>query len=160
MIGAALAIGHHSFNTVLHVLESNIETMPPGTAHDVFSSIVSTNMTVLDALAGILPHSHSHAHAPHVHEGVILVDPNAAWFAAISVLVKEWVYRVTKKVADEEKSPVLDANAQHHRSDAYSSAVALVAILGSWAIPGLPLDAVGGMLVSAYFPCSARNLST
>ncbi|KAG9014484.1 hypothetical protein FRB95_007166 [Tulasnella sp. JGI-2019a] len=148
LIGAALAIGQHSYITVLHVLESNIQSLPPGIAQDVFSTIVSSNITALDALAGILPHGHSHVHAPHVHEGVVLVDPNAAWFAAISVVIKEWVYRLTKKVADEENSPVLDANAQHHRSDAYSSAVALAAILGSWAIPGLPLDAVGGTIIS------------
>lgn len=46
------------------------------------------------------------------------------------------------------KSPVLLANAYHHRSDAYSSLVTLIAILGTWALPALPLDPLGGMLVS------------
>jgi len=76
------------------------------------------------------------------------VDVNAAWFAAGSVIVKEWLYWVTKKVADEEHSPVLLANAIHHRSDAYSSLVAFCAILGTWYFPAVPLDPIGGMLVS------------
>ena len=62
------------------------------------------------------------------------------------MLAKEWLYRITKRVADEERSPVLLANAVHHRSDAYGSAVALVAILGSWWFPHLPLDPIGGEL--------------
>ena len=82
----------------------------------------------------------------HVHS----VDPNAAWFAAISVLSKEWLYRITKVVADEEKSPVLLANAVHHRSDAYSSLVALVAILGTWFFPSIPLDPIGGEYSTSY----------
>lgn len=40
------------------------------------------------------------------------------------------------------------ANAYHHRSDAYSSVVALFAILGSSWFPALPLDPIGGFLVS------------
>jgi len=82
------------------------------------------------------------------HDHVHSVDPNAAWFAAVSVLVKEWLYRITKTVADDEKSPVLLANAIHHRSDAYSSLVAFFAILGTWYFPAFPLDPIGGLVVS------------
>jgi divalent metal cation (Fe/Co/Zn/Cd) transporter len=84
--------------------------------------------------------SHGHGHG-HEHA----LDPNAAWFALMGVIAKEWLYRITEKVAREEKSPVLHANALHHRSDAYSSVVALIAILGSWWFPALPLDPIGGM---------------
>ena len=78
------------------------------------------------------------------HTHMHTVDPNAAWFAAVSVLIKEWLYRITKNVADVERSPVLLANAIHHRSDAYSSIVALFAILGTSLFPALPLDPIGG----------------
>lgn len=122
--------------------------MQAGPAQEILKTFVDYNLTALDAIKGILPHAHTHG-AGHSHEheaaGVVQsVDINAAWFALASVVTKEWIYRVTKKVADEEKSPVLDANAQHHRSDAYSSAVAFAAIVGTWAVPGLPLDALGG----------------
>lgn len=49
------------------------------------------------------------------------------------------------------------ANAWHHRSDAYSSAVALVAIVGSYA--GLPvLDPLGGIVVSGMLIKSSVSL--
>lgn len=82
---------------------------------------------------------HEHAHG---------VDINAAWFAAGGVVSKEWLYRITKKVADDEHSPVLLANAIHHRSDAYSSLVAFFAIIGTWMFPAFPLDPLGGKFSS------------
>ncbi len=41
--------------------------------------------------------------------------------AAISVLVKELLFRITLKVGETERSSTLVANAWHHRSDAFSS---------------------------------------
>jgi cation diffusion facilitator family transporter len=93
----------------------------------------------LPFLAAIPTHSHSHGHS-HDDE----LDPNAAWFALLSIITKEYLYRLTASVAKQENSPVLLANALHHRSDMYSSFVSLVAILGSWAMPKLPLDPIGG----------------
>ncbi|RIB15543.1 cation efflux protein, partial [Gigaspora rosea] len=75
------------------------------------------------------------------------LNPNAAWFAAISVVVKEALFRSTMKIASEERSDVLVANAWHHRSDAASSLVALVSIGGgSFGFP--LLDPLGGILVA------------
>ena len=50
--------------------------------------------------------------------------------ATASIAAKEWLYRVTQKVAIQSHSPALYANAWHHRSDALSSvAVAIGFIL-------------------------------
>ncbi|GAA5810020.1 hypothetical protein MFLAVUS_003435 [Mucor flavus] len=85
------------------------------------------------------------------------LDPNAAWFALGSVLVKEWLYRITLKVGRSERSDVLIANAWHHRSDAYSSFVALIAIGGTYA--GIPIfDPLGGMLVSCMILKSGSEI--
>jgi len=46
--------------------------------------------------------------------------------ASISIVVKEFLYRITKKIAIESHSSALYANAWHHRSDALSS-IAVVA---------------------------------
>jgi cation diffusion facilitator family transporter len=46
--------------------------------------------------------------------------------ALASIITKEWLYRITKKVAVESHSSALYANAWHHRSDAISS-IAVVA---------------------------------
>lgn len=58
-------------------------------------------------------HEHDAAGAleAHEHAHTAILNPHAAWFALISVFVKEWLFRVTKKVADDEHSPVLLANA-------------------------------------------------
>lgn len=52
----------------------------------------------------------------------------AAGVAAVSILVKEWLYQTTIKVARERKSAVLASNAMHHRIDALTSIVALLTI--------------------------------
>lgn len=128
LVGGALGIGFHSYHLLAAALGDTVAALPPGALHDA-----------LHALAAAAEHVPAPAHA-HAHA----LDPNAAWFAAASVVGKEWLYRATKAVADAEHSPVLRANAVHHRSDAYSSAVALLAILGSGVFPALPLDPLGG----------------
>lgn len=130
LIGGALGIGFHSYHLLMEALSDTVSTLPPGHLHDVLQQAASVGHHVPSV-------GHAHAH-------VDVLDPNAAWLVALSVFIKEWLYRVTKKVADEEHSPVLYANALHHRSDAYSSFVALFAILGSSLFPTLPLDPLGG----------------
>lgn len=51
--------------------------------------------------------------------------------AAVSVLTKEWIFRITKDAAVKTRSPVLMANAWHHRTDGLSSLVAIAGILGT-----------------------------
>lgn len=103
-------------------------------------------------------HAHDHAHDAAASGTTALLNPHAAWFALISVIVKEWLYRATTTVAREEHSPVLHANALHHRSDALTSAVALGSILGSAA--GAPiLDPLGGLLVSFFILQQGASLS-
>ena len=130
LTGGALGLGLHSLALLSDSLSHSAATLPPGLLQDIL-----VNTTAITNHIPSIGAEHSHAHA---------LDPNAAWFAAIGVLAKEWLYRATKKVADDERSPVLFANALHHRSDAWSSAVALVAILGTWWLPHLPLDQLGG----------------
>ena len=138
LTGGALGIGFHSYHLLIDALAPTMSTVPPGIIQDVFQA--AQNLPVPE-----IGHAHTHTASGHDAQGHLpALDPNAAWFAAIGVLSKEWLYRITKKVADEERSSVLLANAIHHRSDAYSSMVALVAILGNWYFPALPLDPIGG----------------
>ena len=127
LIGGALGVGFHSYHLLIVTLSETAMNLSPGPLQEVLQFVTSS--------VPLPKIGHEHVHA---------VDPNAAWFAAVSVLTKEWLYRITKVVADEEKSPVLLANAIHHRSDAYSSLVAFFAILGTWFFPAFPLDPIGG----------------
>lgn len=124
--------GVHSYFLFLHALSHAATTAAPELAHAADTMLNSTT-GVLSSIGG-----HAHVHA---------LDPNAAWIALLSVLIKEWMYRATIKVAKEERSNVLEANALHHRSDVFSGCLAGVAILGS--SMGFPmLDPVGGLLVA------------
>ena len=81
--------------------------------------------------------------------------PAAISCALLSVLVKEWLYRVTLRQGEEGNSPVLVANAWHHRADALSSVVAIIGI-GGYQL-GFPLLdpaaalIVAGMITKAGF---------
>ncbi|KAI9495317.1 cation efflux protein [Zychaea mexicana] len=133
LIAGGVGIGFHSFELLMSIINAS-----PGLLHDAAAATTDAAATTAATTAKV-----GHGH----HHGGDILDPNAAWFAGISVIAKEWLYRATIKVGNSERSEVLIANAWHHRSDAYSSAVALVAILGSYA--GIPvLDPLGGILVS------------
>ena len=70
--------------------------------------------------------------------------------AGISVMVKEWLFRITRRVGERLQSNVVIANAWHHRSDAYSSILALASIALARYVPGLVfVDATAGLLVGA-----------
>lgn len=93
----------------------------------------------------LLGHGHSHSHeasefGPHI---------NAAWLAAGSIGIKEWLYRSTMKIAKQKRSNVLESNAYHHRVDSLTSIVALVTICASHFLTSARwLDPVGGLLIS------------
>ncbi|CAO0801103.1 unnamed protein product [Mucor circinelloides] len=145
LLAGAVGIGWHSFDLLLATLQ---------TAGPLVSD---TTATVAAAASSNVAESTAAASPPHVHGHGGVLDPNAAWFALASVLIKEWLYRATIKVGISERSEVLMANAWHHRSDAYSSAVALVAIVGSYA--GMPvLDPLGGIVVSGMLVKSSVGL--
>ncbi len=88
------------------------------------------------------------------YHGEILVKPKtiAVGVAALSILIKELLFRYTKYIGEKTKKPSLIANAWHHRSDALSSVAAFIGIGGaiilgeSWRI----LDPVAAIVVS-YF---------
>jgi cation diffusion facilitator family transporter len=67
--------------------------------------------------------------------------------AAISIVSNEGLYHATRAVAQKIRSPLLEANAWHHRSDAVSSIVVLIGIGATYI--GYPLlDAIAAILVA------------
>ncbi len=78
--------------------------------------------------------------------------------AAISILSNEALYHATHAVAQKIRSPLLEANAWHHRSDAISSIVVLVGIAATFI--GYPvLDAVAAILVALMIAKIGLDLS-
>ena len=71
--------------------------------------------------------------------------------AALSLVVKEILYRWTAAAGKRVKSPALAANAWHHRLDAVSSLPALVAVGGAILFPALTfLDQIGAVVISIF----------
>ncbi len=77
--------------------------------------------------------------------------------AALSILINEWLYQYTKRIAKTTRSKLLLANAWHQRSDAISS---LVVLFGIGAVMfGYPLaDAVAAIVVALMVAKIGLNL--
>ncbi|MFH1062984.1 MAG: cation diffusion facilitator family transporter [Candidatus Omnitrophota bacterium] len=70
-------------------------------------------------------------------------------FLSITVVIKEWLARFSFHLGKKIKSKTLDADAWHHRSDAISTLLVIIAVMGSmfkifW------LDAFFGAMVAGY----------
>ncbi|AMD21397.1 HER118Wp [Eremothecium sinecaudum] len=136
--------GHGKIETLGSLAVSSILTMAG----------LSIGWSSLCALVGpFVPHAileiiSAHGHS-HSHHNADLTNINAAWIALGSIILKEWIFRATKKVAIETDSNVLMANAWHHRIDSLTSLVALVTISSGYFLNVTSLDAFGGLLVSA-----------
>lgn len=96
---------------------------------------------------GIFEHAHHHGHS---HGGADLgPNINAAWLAGGSIIIKEWLYRATIKVAKQKRSNVLASNAYHHRVDSLTAFVALLMItMSNFITNAMWLDPVGGLAIS------------
>ncbi|KAI8341056.1 cation efflux family-domain-containing protein [Chlamydoabsidia padenii] len=180
LITGGVAIGLHSLDLLTTILttESTSSSSTTTSIVDSISSVLSSTATsTVDSNAVTNSSSSSPStsttnsplsstlsstvsslfHIDHHPNDNTPLDPNAAWFALASVIVKEWLYQATIKIGKREHSDILIANAWHHRSDAYSSMIALVAIGGSYA--GMPvLDPLGGLLVSALIVKSGAEI--
>jgi len=77
--------------------------------------------------------------------------------AAVSIVANEWMYWYTLRTARQLRSDLMRANAWHHRSDAFSSIIVLIGIVGS--MMGYPaMDALGAIGVSVLIAKIAWNL--
>ena len=91
--------------------------------------------------------------------------PRPGWIALImavvSIIIKEVLFQVTRKAARRIGSTALEANAWHHRSDAFSSLATLFGIAGAmffgarWRL----LDPAAAILVSIIIIVMAIRLS-
>eukprot|EP01103_Thecamoeba_quadrilineata_P015207 TRINITY_DN4732_c0_g1_i1.p1 TRINITY_DN4732_c0_g1~~TRINITY_DN4732_c0_g1_i1.p1 ORF type:complete len:470 (-),score=51.94 TRINITY_DN4732_c0_g1_i1:110-1519(-) len=92
----------------------------------------------------------------HTLQQILLVTAGtptgiALWVSVVSVVVKEALFQGNMMILrrSPSPSPVILANAWHHRSDALSSLVALVGVVGAQF--GFPLlDPLSGLLISYW----------
>lgn len=84
LLAGAVGIGYHSFDLLMQTLQTS-------------SSLIVTDTTATAAAVVSSQASESHSFFSHSHShGTGVLDPNAAWFALASVIIKEWLYRASK----------------------------------------------------------------
>lgn len=127
--------GHHKVETIVTIIISFIiASAGIGIGYNAI-------LTMLSDEPQLIPHSY------------------AAIAAALSIVVKEVLYRFTVQQAEKLKSPSLKANAHHHRSDVYSSLPALIAVIAPQISPQLIiLDSIGAVVVSLFILALAYEL--
>jgi len=150
--GALIADGIHSFSDLLsdgvvwyaakHSADEADEEHPYG--HERFETVATLGLAIILAIigTGIIFDAFNRLSSPSelTHSALLLS------VTALSIFSKEALYWYTLKVAKTYKSEMLKANAWHHRSDALSSIVVFIGILGS--LNGyLYLDGVAAIVV-------------
>lgn len=165
---ALIADAGHSlsdlFSDVVTLCAVSIGRLPPDEdhpfGHGKFEAIGSLflSLTLLGTGLGIGLISNQklveiislHRKGTALASAAVLPGLPALIMAAVSVVSKEWLFRVTKAVGERLQSSVVIANAWHHRSDAYTSVMAVASIALARYVPGLVFcDAAAGLLVGA-----------
>ena len=160
--GAMVADAVHSFSDlatdVVVVAFARVSAKPKDEGHDYGHGKFETLAAILVGLAlvavggGMLAEG-VQAIRRVVHGGELARPGGIALAAAaVSIVVKEWLYRYTVRAGRTLRSPSVVANAWHHRSDALSSLGTLAGIgcayfLGpAWRIA----DPIAALLVAVF----------
>ncbi len=123
------------------------ESHPHG--HQRIETAVTAFIGIVLALVAVLLGYHALATLHEPHKG----GPGALALVAavVSIVCKEGIYRWTLRVGKRVRSTAVIANAWHHRSDAFSSIPATIAVLGAMLVPSWYfLDHIGAIVVSVF----------
>jgi cation diffusion facilitator family transporter len=120
--------------------------------HDKYETLVTSIIGIFLAIVGFKILKSGISNIITIIHGEVLPKPGviALVAAAVSIILKELLYRYTVVVGKEINSPSIIANAWHHRSDAFSSIGTLLGIGGAiilgkgWTI----LDPIASVCVS------------
>lgn len=130
--------------------------------HGKYETLATMIIGVFLVIAGIGLLINGVEHVLAALHGEALPRPGMAALvvALLSILSKEWLYRYTLAAGSRVDSPVLKANALHHRSDAVSSLGTLLGIAGAmflgeqWRL----LDPVAAIIVSLLIMKSGYDI--
>ncbi|VAW52266.1 Cobalt-zinc-cadmium resistance protein [hydrothermal vent metagenome] len=162
---ALLADGIHSLSdlasdamvllAVKHAGEDADEDHPYGHARYETLATVALGVLLMIVAAGIAYKAILRLEHP---EGIAIPALFTLAIAAVSIFSNEWLYHATRRVAKKIRSPLLEANAWHHRSDAVSSIVVLIGIGAAYI--GYPLlDAIAAIIVALMIAKIGLDLS-
>ena len=163
---ALVADAIHSFSDLVTdaavLLGVRYWSAPPDAEHPYGHGKIETMVTAFIGLAlAALAFELVHDAVSSIASGESRDVPGLSAFvvAAISVIVKEALFRWTRAEARRLNSPGLEANAWHHRSDAASSIPAAAAIALARVFPDIGyIDRLGAILVSVMIFYSAWRI--
>ena len=131
--------------------------------HGKFETLATVVVSLMLLVVGAEMIKSSYQQIRSAVEGNPLPAPEmiALWAAVISIISKEFLYQWTVKVGKRLSSPVVIANAWHHRTDALSSVGSLVGIAGAIALGGewTILDPLVGAVISIVIIVMAVKMS-
>ncbi len=162
---ALLADGIHSLSDLAsdamvlvaakHAGEDADEDHPYGHGRYETLATVALGIILMGVAAGIAYDAILRLENP---EDIAIPAPFTLIIAMISILSNEALYHATRAVAQKIRSPLLEANAWHHRSDAVSSIVVLLGIGATFI--GYPLvDAIAAIIVALMIGKIGLDLS-
>lgn len=158
--GAMIADAIHSasdfLTDIIVLLFVKISVKPKDECHDYghgkYETLATVMIGIFLAITGIGILISSIEKIITIIQGESLPSPEqiALWAAAISILAKECLFQYTRRVGVKSDSPVVVANAWHHRSDALSSIGTLIGIGGAYFLGGnfIILDPLAAIFVS------------
>jgi cation diffusion facilitator family transporter len=122
--------------------------------HGKFETLATALIGVALFMVGLGLLWHSFLDIGFVIEGGTLPKPGG-WALVValgSIVMKELLYQYTVHMAHRCDSPVMEANAWHHRSDAFSSVGTAVGVGGAWLLGNrwTVLDPVAAFVVSLF----------
>lgn len=110
---------------------------------ETLATVIVGSILILVAILMLLDAGHRLWEVEYLFKPTLL----SLIIALVSIIVKEVLFQYTMLVAKRVHSPMLQANAWHHRTDAISSIIVFIGILGTFA--GVTwLDAVAAIGVS------------
>ena len=131
--------------------------------HGKFETLATVVVSLMLLVVGAEMIKSSYQQIRSAVEGNPLPAPEmiALWAAVISIISKEFLYQWTVKVGKRLSSPVVIANAWHHRTDALSSVGSLIGIAGAIALGGewTILDPLVGAVISIVIIVMAVKMS-
>ena len=152
---ALIADGLHSFSDFLSdiiVLFTTKASSAPADethqfGHGKFDTIGSFFVGMILLITGTLVCASSVSSLHEITENKINYV-EAICIAILSIIIKECLFRATRRVAHKVHSPALYANAWHHRSDSFSSIAVLIGLVASYFGYAYG-DALAGLAVGA-----------
>jgi len=151
MIADAVHTLSDLFSDILVFIGFKIAQKPPDKDHpyghgraESIAAKMSSLILIFLGVKVLLNSFHATQSAHILKPGIIAIVA-----AAVSIVVKLFMYFYVIKLGRKIESASLKTNAYHHQSDAFSS---IAALIGIWfARMGFPLmDPVAGMIVAAY----------